>query len=50
MAGRFEGSESHITHFVNDKLGIDPPATYIDKFHGRPFEQDTLDRARRLVA
>lgn len=50
MGGRIEGSESHISRFVNDELGIDPPAAYIEKFHGRPFEQDTLDQARRLVA
>lgn len=49
MEGRIAGSESHIARFVNEEVGIDPPATYIDRFHGRPFVQDTIDRARRLL-
>jgi hypothetical protein len=50
MAGRADGAETHIARLVNSELGIDPAEVYIEKFHGRPFEQETLDRARRSVA
>ncbi len=49
LEGDPDTASEHIARFVNDELGIDPPAAYIEKFHGRPFEQQTLDRAKRQL-
>jgi len=49
VADDSDAALDYITQFVNERQGIDPPAVYIEKFHGRPFEQDTLDRAKRQL-
>jgi hypothetical protein len=39
----------HLTRFTNQEIGADPPATYIDQFHGRPMQPATLQRIREWL-
>jgi hypothetical protein len=34
----------HIERFANAEIGMEPPAAYVEQFHGRPMQAATLER------
>ncbi len=42
LRGENDGALSHLNRFVNVEIGVDPPATFAAKFHGKPIQSTTL--------
>jgi Phytanoyl-CoA dioxygenase (PhyH) len=39
----------HIERFANAEIGMEPPAAYVEQFHGRPMQAVTLERIREAL-
>ena len=42
-------ASAHIERFANAEIGMEPPASYVEQFHGRPMQAVTLERIRESL-